>query len=204
MKIYLDDERKTPKGWIRVFWPDEAIKLKKEKGIIKSMPRNFVHKLYDNWMKKNIHRFHQKPFISAKRKWGYHFKFNGITSSIKGHINKYGLSIAVEYENEVYDLIFDIDIIPTRSIDGYYCKLCDDAFINGDREDKPSIYPSKANLWEEHTLEPFLDWSNTFLIQSNCLCLSGNLHKGWTSAIIKNKEKAHNGNYDFIIPVKLN
>lgn len=27
MKIYLDDERQTPDGWIRVYWPDEAIKL---------------------------------------------------------------------------------------------------------------------------------------------------------------------------------
>lgn len=25
MKLYLDDERKTPVGWVRVFWPDEAI-----------------------------------------------------------------------------------------------------------------------------------------------------------------------------------
>ncbi len=27
MRIYLDDERKTPDGWVRVFWPDEAIAL---------------------------------------------------------------------------------------------------------------------------------------------------------------------------------
>lgn len=27
MKVYLDDERKTPDGWERVFWPDEAIAL---------------------------------------------------------------------------------------------------------------------------------------------------------------------------------
>ncbi|TWU21715.1 hypothetical protein Pla52o_39020 [Novipirellula galeiformis] len=27
MKIYLDDERVTPEGWARVYWPDEAIKL---------------------------------------------------------------------------------------------------------------------------------------------------------------------------------
>lgn len=27
MKVYLDDERETPKGWIRVYWPKEAIKL---------------------------------------------------------------------------------------------------------------------------------------------------------------------------------
>ncbi|MGJ7048605.1 cyclic-phosphate processing receiver domain-containing protein [Morganella morganii] len=27
MKIYLDDERKTPQGFVRTYWPDEAIKL---------------------------------------------------------------------------------------------------------------------------------------------------------------------------------
>ncbi|HHO0936349.1 TPA: cyclic-phosphate processing receiver domain-containing protein, partial [Aeromonas hydrophila] len=26
MKLYLDDERETPEGWVRIFWPDEAIK----------------------------------------------------------------------------------------------------------------------------------------------------------------------------------
>lgn len=27
MKVFLDDERETPMGWIRVYWADEAIKL---------------------------------------------------------------------------------------------------------------------------------------------------------------------------------
>jgi hypothetical protein len=27
MKVYLDDERETPPGWARVYWPDEAIAL---------------------------------------------------------------------------------------------------------------------------------------------------------------------------------
>lgn len=27
MKVFLDDERQTPEGWIRVHWPDEAIAL---------------------------------------------------------------------------------------------------------------------------------------------------------------------------------
>ncbi|MGN6546926.1 MAG: cyclic-phosphate processing receiver domain-containing protein [Aureliella sp.] len=27
MKVYLDDERPTPTGWIAVRWPDEAIRL---------------------------------------------------------------------------------------------------------------------------------------------------------------------------------
>ena len=27
MKVYLDDERIAPAGWVQVSWPDEAIKL---------------------------------------------------------------------------------------------------------------------------------------------------------------------------------
>ena len=27
MKVYLDDERTAPDGWVRVYWPDEAIEL---------------------------------------------------------------------------------------------------------------------------------------------------------------------------------
>ena len=27
MRVFLDDERATPQGWVRVWWPDEAIAL---------------------------------------------------------------------------------------------------------------------------------------------------------------------------------
>ena len=27
MKIYLDDERQTPVGWVRTYWPEEVIAL---------------------------------------------------------------------------------------------------------------------------------------------------------------------------------
>lgn len=30
MKVYLDDERETPNGWTRVYWPREAIALLKQ------------------------------------------------------------------------------------------------------------------------------------------------------------------------------
>lgn len=29
IKVYLDDERKTPAGWVRAFWPDEVIEYLK-------------------------------------------------------------------------------------------------------------------------------------------------------------------------------
>ena len=34
MRIYLDDERTTPDGWVRVYWPDEAIALLRQHGKI--------------------------------------------------------------------------------------------------------------------------------------------------------------------------
>ena len=33
MKVYLDDERQTPEGWVRVYWPEEAISLLKDGGV---------------------------------------------------------------------------------------------------------------------------------------------------------------------------
>lgn len=29
MKVYLDDDRQAPEGWVQVFWPEEAIELLK-------------------------------------------------------------------------------------------------------------------------------------------------------------------------------
>jgi hypothetical protein len=28
MRVYLDDERPAPEGWVRVYWPEEAVALR--------------------------------------------------------------------------------------------------------------------------------------------------------------------------------
>jgi len=33
MKIYLDDERETPPGWVRAYWPDEVIVALEQGGV---------------------------------------------------------------------------------------------------------------------------------------------------------------------------
>lgn len=33
MRIYLDDERITPDGWVRAYWPDEVVDLLKKGGV---------------------------------------------------------------------------------------------------------------------------------------------------------------------------
>ncbi len=34
MKVFLDDERATPEGWVRTFWPDETIELLKSGQVV--------------------------------------------------------------------------------------------------------------------------------------------------------------------------
>jgi hypothetical protein len=36
MRVFLDDERSTPAGWVRVYWPSEAIELL-ESGAVEEM-----------------------------------------------------------------------------------------------------------------------------------------------------------------------
>ncbi|MTW09380.1 hypothetical protein GM658_02100 [Pseudoduganella eburnea] len=45
MRVFLDDERSIPEGWVRVFWPDEAIKLL-ESGHVEEM--SLDHDLRDD------------------------------------------------------------------------------------------------------------------------------------------------------------
>ena len=33
LRVFLDDERATPEGWVRVYWPDEAINLLETKAV---------------------------------------------------------------------------------------------------------------------------------------------------------------------------
>lgn len=33
MKVFLDDKRETPEGWVRCYWPNEVIDLLKQGGV---------------------------------------------------------------------------------------------------------------------------------------------------------------------------
>lgn len=45
MRVFLDDERAAPAGWIRVYWPDEVIRLL-ESGQVEEI--SFDHDLGDD------------------------------------------------------------------------------------------------------------------------------------------------------------
>ena len=84
MKVYLDDERATPEGWVRCYWPDEAIRYLETRQVTHL---SLDHDLGDDvrgtgydvvlWLEKTLHEDPTFPFpyvlvhsqnVSAKAK----------------------------------------------------------------------------------------------------------------------------------------
>ncbi|TDN67141.1 hypothetical protein B0G77_0382 [Paraburkholderia sp. BL10I2N1] len=57
MKVFLDDERATPEGWHRVYWPPEAIRLL-EMGSVEEMSLDHGH------VAPGVVSVHQRPYLS--------------------------------------------------------------------------------------------------------------------------------------------
>jgi uncharacterized protein (DUF2147 family) len=73
MKIYLDDERQTPEGWTRCFWPNEVIELLKNNKVTHV---SLDHDLGDDkrgtgydvltWVEEQVHtRNYYPPLLSV-------------------------------------------------------------------------------------------------------------------------------------------
>ncbi len=166
------------------------------------MPKNYIHKLYNQWMKDNIHRFNHKPIITKQRKQGYELTFEGTSPHIQGWISKSGLSVTVDFEYFMVDFLFDMDIIVISTYEGeYYCDWCQSAYVDGSEKSKPARYKSRKELWIEHSFKPFLEWTNKFFIPSNRLCISEDTGGHHYAAVIRTKKQAEEGNYAHVFPV---
>lgn len=68
MKVFLDDVRNTPEGWVRVYWPDEAIELLKSGDVTHI---SLDHDLGDDdrgtgddvvtWLQEQVYFYNMKP-----------------------------------------------------------------------------------------------------------------------------------------------
>lgn len=176
-----------------------------------NMPRNFVHKTFAHWLKKNKSRFQKPPKIIKYTKNGLKFGFHGITQHLQGYIDtKWGFfTISVTFNKICWDIIAHFDIECSCSLDGkYYCISCNEAYEDGLYNEKPAIYTSRYELWEHHTFDPFLKWVNQNLKSSNRLCLNhtgdeGDLGSTWARILPVEKtntdQKAED--WKFILPV---
>ena len=117
------------------------------------MPKSFVRKTFDSWLKANAHRFRFAPVIVLSRKHYFALQFSGLASELFLEIRNYGFVEVIirDTTGRYWDIIADFDISEERNREGkYYCAYCDD----------PVLYDSRALLWQEQAFEPMLDWIN--------------------------------------------
>jgi len=103
------------------------------------------------------------PQVVSCTDTGIRFSFPGLAGNIYGYLNRIGITIAVDYGGECWDLLADFDMVEEHSEHGYYCSLCP--------MENTKYYQSRETLWREHTFETFLAWCNETLAPANWLVL---------------------------------
>lgn len=71
--------------------------------------------------------------------------------ALRGYGHPNGISIAAMRDQQVWDYLYDLDVVPENSPEGWFCSLC----LEG-RESFPSI----EALWMSHSFEALRGWVN--------------------------------------------
>lgn len=168
-----------------------------------AMPKNFVRRNFDYWMRSNRHRFRHQPFIAKNRRGYFTFHFQGITHVISGHISKHGFfEIRVVFQRIFWDIIMEFDVHPCTTRNGqYFCRSCQFGYEDGATDQPPALYSSREELWAKHSFEPFLQWTEINFRPENRLCLGQVDDRSGTWAAIKHKEDIDPDKWDYVLPV---
>ncbi|MFH1147104.1 MAG: hypothetical protein V1736_05285 [Pseudomonadota bacterium] len=107
-------------------------------------------------------------------------QFQGVIPIIFCHVSKWGaIELRVIYQKEFWDILVDFDVVERHSSGGrYYCALCE----------KPEIFSSRQDLWEKHSFESLLEWTNRRFTETTWICLFG-ARGDCTEAILKEEHE---------------
>lgn len=112
----------------------------------------------------------------------------GLNPAISFVLTTWEINVAVEWQNQCWDLLISFEVWLKHTAQGYYCSLCD--------EYAGAFYPSRVELWRDHLFKPFLDWVNTELRSHQSLFIYGNEHASWASLTKINHE-----NDEIVLPL---
>jgi len=121
------------------------------------------------WLAEAVFRFSVAVHVEKLTPESIEMSFEGVSTAV-GAIVKYEeiepfveLEVFVDWEGSNWDLILNLDCEPVRQADGYVCDLC------APKDQK--VFPSCEALWRDHLFEPFLEWINDKLAQSDVIGL---------------------------------
>jgi hypothetical protein len=128
-------------------------------------PRRQIQRAFLAWLSANRERFALEILPGRRTDRVLEFSFVGINRAVSGSLGNYSLSIAVEYENCLWDLLWDADASPRHVTGGCICALCE--------QTERRLFPDRPALWIDHLFEPLLEWTNRDLANANWLLLFG-------------------------------
>lgn len=148
------------------------------------MSKNFSQKTFDYWLKHNSRYFPHHPQVLRHFRDHSTYLFHGINPAIQLNIDNRGsVEIWVKYKGILWDIIADFDVYEQRTSKGtYFCYLCE-------KEDHQVLYPTRQDLWIEHSFKPLLEWALEYLIDSNRLYLMGGSGDQYSAACIQSLDE---------------
>jgi hypothetical protein len=134
---------------------------------IKRFPRPRLQRAFVLWFNDN-HTLFKIPLrltkLSAK---GVELHFQNFPDCLSVWLALDELRVFVEWQGEPWDTLFDMDLYPSRTSDGYKCDQC-----MRDEGESVALFPTRVALWQDHLFAPFLKWVNEKLYSARWLRIS--------------------------------
>lgn len=152
---------------------------------IKYLSRDCIQRAFLRWINENRSHFKvpiQLAEVSAK---GAKFHFHNYPDCLTVWLANDALRVAVDWKGKPWDVIFDMDLYPRQTPDGFKCTLCE-----AEDGEPATLFPTREALWQDHLFDPFLKWVNKKLASARWLRISCINDRGCTWAeLIQSESK---------------
>lgn len=122
---------------------------------IKYLPHDCIQRVFLRWINENRIDFMVPIRLAGITAKGAKFHFYNFPDCLSVLVSGNNLGVYVNWQGEPWDVLFDTDLYPNQTPDGFKCTLCE-----SDEGESAALFPTREALWQDHLFEPFLRWVN--------------------------------------------
>ncbi len=154
-----------------------------------------VHRAFVEWLDTARSRLKIAVEVRARTGRQVELSFVGINSAIGAILTTRELSVFVEWEGRIWDMLLSLDVWPRLAIGGYICEHC--------KPEERTIFPDLKSLLRDHLFEPFLEWVNEKLAAADAVGLYSSPPGGWTHAELLSHHDGGRTKPDIRLPLRV-
>lgn len=128
---------------------------------------------FASWLQSNRKRFGLPPERVRRTLRYVRLHFAQLNPVLDIRVREYSISVLVVWRGELFDMVFDEDVVPRRNGNAYVCGLC----AVGPDPDPPRRFADVTSLRAKHQFESLLNWCNDTLFPARYVELCG--HAGF-------------------------